>query len=578
MANGAGLIYLCRRMRFHRSSFILLIFLAAFTAAAQAAPGTNATNADAGQTRPQGNAISTNDVLAAEKLFGLDLPEDKIGMMLPGLRDQRRDYAVIRKIAVSNSVMPAVLFNPIPTGMTFETNRFKPEWSPVPDLPAPANLEDAAFYSVGQLGALIKSRKITSIQLTQMYLGRLKKYGPKINCVVTLMEDSALEQARQADQEIADGNYRGPLHGIPYGVKDLLATKGTRTTWGGAPYTNQMFDDDATVVKRLNAAGAVLVAKLSLGELAMGDVWYGGQTHNPWDITTGSSGSSAGPASATAAGLVGFSIGSETRGSIVSPCTVCGVTGLRPSYGRVSRTGAMALSWTMDKLGPICRSVEDCALVFDTIQGPDGIDPTLYDLPFNYKAKVDLSKLRIGYLKTAFERSRNNSNELAALEKLKSLGATLIPIELPKYPAEIDALVLEVEAAAAFDELTRSGQDAQLASQEDWAWPNSMRKARFVPAVEYLRAQQVRARLIQQMAECLKDIDVYVTPTMDDNGLGLTNLTGHPQVVVPDGFRNGLPTSISFVGKLFGEAELLAVAKAYQDATGFHLQHPKLAD
>jgi len=238
----------------------------------------------------------------------------------------------------------------------------------------------------------------------------------------------------------------------------------------------------------------------------------------------------------------------------------------------------MALSWTMDKLGPICRTVEDCALVFDTIQGPDGIDPTVYDLPFNYKAKVDLSKMRIGYLKTAFERSRNNSNEMAALDKLKSLGATLIPIELPKYPTEIDALVLEVEAAAAFDELTRSGQDAQLASQEDWSWPNSMRKARFVPAVEYLRAQQVRAQLIQQMAQCMKDIDVYVTPSMDNNGLGLTNLTGHPQVVVPDGFRNGLPTSISFVGKLFGEADVLAVAKAYQDATGFHLQHPTLAE
>jgi len=565
-------------MRLHRSSFILPGFLAVFTAAAQTPPDTNATAADAGDARPRTNAITTNDVLVAEKLIGLDLPEDKINLMLRGLRDQQRDYAVIRKIGVSNSVMPAVLFNPIPTGMTFESNRFKPEWSPVPDLAAPANLEDAAFYSVGQLGALIKSRKITSTQLTQMYLGRLKKYGPKINCVVTLMEDSALEQARQADREIADGKYRGPLHGIPYGVKDLLATRGTRTTWGGAPYTNQMFDEDATVVKRLNAAGAVLVAKLSLGELAMGDVWYGGQTHNPWAITNGSSGSSAGPASATSAGLVGFSIGSETRGSIVSPCTVCGVTGLRPSYGRVSRTGAMALSWTMDKLGPICRTVEDCALVFDTIQGPDGIDPTLYDLPFNYKAKVDLSKMRIGYLKTAFERSRNSCNEMAALEKLKSIGATLIPIELPKYPTEIDALVLEVEAAAAFDELTRSGQDAQLASQEDWSWPNSMRKARFVPAVEYLRAQQVRAQLIQQMAQCMKDIDVYVTPTMDNNGLGLTNLTGHPQVVVPDGFRDGLPTSISFVGKLFGEADVLAVAKAYQDATGFHLQHPKLAE
>ena len=552
-------------MKFKFPACLLLSFfftVPAFTAAAQDAPAAS--------------AITTNDVMVAEKLFGLDLPADKLRMMLSGLRAQQRDYAVIRQIGVSNSVLPAVLFNPIPTGMTFETKRLKPEWSPVPKMTAPARLEDAAFYSVEQLAALLKSRQITSVQLTGMYLDRLKKYGPKLNCVVTLMEDSALAQARRADQEIAAGHYRGPLHGIPYGVKDLLATQGTRTTWGAAPYTNQMFDDDATVVKRLNAAGAVLVAKLSLGELAMGDVWFGGQTRNPWDPARGSSGSSAGPAAATSAGLVGFAIGSETRGSIVSPCTVCGVTGLRPTYGRVSRTGAMSLSWTMDKLGPICRTVEDCALVFNVIQGPDGIDPTLYDLPFNYKAKMNLSKLRIGYLKSVFDRSPNNTNDLAALEKLRSLGAKLIPLEVPKYPKEIDALLLEVEAAAAFDELTRSGQDAQLASQQAWAWPNSMRQARFVPAVEYLRAQQVRAQLIAQMARLLQDIDAYVTPTMDDNDLGLTNLTGHPQVVVPDGFRNGLPTSISFVGKLFGEADVLAVAKAYQDATGFHLQHPTL--
>jgi Asp-tRNA(Asn)/Glu-tRNA(Gln) amidotransferase A subunit family amidase len=552
-------------MKFKFPACLLLSFfftVPAFTAAAQDAPAAS--------------AITTNDVMMAEKLFGLDLPADKLRMMLSGLRAQQRDYAVIRQIGVSNSVLPAVLFNPIPTGMTFETKRLRPEWSPAPKMTAPARLEDAAFYSVEQLAALLKSRQITSVQLTGMYLDRLKKYGPKLNCVVTLMEDSALAQARRADQEIAAGHYRGPLHGIPYGVKDLLATQGTRTTWGAAPYTNQMFDDDATVVKRLNAAGAVLVAKLSLGELAMGDVWFGGQTRNPWDPARGSSGSSAGPAAATSAGLVGFAIGSETRGSIVSPCTVCGVTGLRPTYGRVSRTGAMSLSWTMDKLGPICRTVEDCALVFNVIQGPDGIDPTLYDLPFNYKAKMNLSKLRIGYLKSVFDRSPNNTNDLAALEKLRSLGAKLIPLEVPKYPKEIDALLLEVEAAAAFDELTRSGQDAQLASQQAWAWPNSMRQARFVPAVEYLRAQQVRAQLIAQMARLLQDIDAYVTPTMDDNDLGLTNLTGHPQVVVPDGFRNGLPTSISFVGKLFGEADVLAVAKAYQDATGFHLQHPTL--
>ena len=564
-------------MRFHRSSLILLPFLAVFAAAAQTPPDTNATTADAGEARARSNAITTNDVLVAEKLIGLDLPEDKINMMLRGLRDQQRDYAVIRKIGVSNSVMPAVLFNPIPTGMTFETNRFKPEWSPVPDLAVPANLEDAAFYSVGQLGALIKSRKITSTQLTQMYLARLKKYGPKINCVVTLMEDSALEQARLADREIAGGKYRGPLHGIPYGVKDLLATKGTRTTWGGAPYTNQMFDDDATVVKRLNAAGAVLVAKLSLGELAMGDVWYGGQTHNPWAITDGSSGSSAGPASATSAGLVGFSIGSETRGSIVSPCTVCGVTGLRPSYGRVSRTGAMALSWTMDKLGPICRTVEDCAIAFNAIYGPDGLDQTVYDVPFNYDPKVNLKKLRIGYLKTDFENEKGERKEHddAALQKMRALGVELIPVELPDSPLGAISFVLSTEGAAAFEDLTSSGREDLLKQQGSGAWPNSFREKRFIPAVEYIQAQRVRYLLIQDTAKIFDRVDLFLAPSQSGKSLVLSNLTGHPCVVLPDGFtKAGTPTSICFIGKLFGEAEILAVAKAYQDATDFHRKHP----
>jgi Asp-tRNA(Asn)/Glu-tRNA(Gln) amidotransferase A subunit family amidase len=522
------------------------------------------------------NSINLETVSAAESLLGLKFSEEKNEMMLGNLRHAFREFDVIRNSPLDNSVPPAMLFNPIPVGMVFDTARKKIKWSEAPREWAPARIEEVAFDSIGELAALIKSRQITSEQLTRMYLERLKKYGPKLLCVVTLTEERALEQARRADAEIAAGKYRGLLHGIPYGVKDLLATKGIRTTWGAAPFTNQIIDSDATVVKKLDEAGAVLIAKLTLGELAMGDVWFGGKTRNPWDIAQGSSGSSAGPASATAAGLVAFAIGSETHGSIVSPCTVCGVTGLRPTYGRVSRTGAMALSWSMDKLGPICRTVEDCAIVFDAIRGPDGMDQTLYDLPFNYQGKVDLTKLRIGYLKANFEK-HHSTNDLAALDRLRALGARLVPIELPKYPHEIE-LVLDAEAAAAFDTLTRDGQDDLLARQTRGAWPDIFRRARFIPVVEYIEAQRIRRQVIQEMAKLMSGLDVYVTPSVsDDESLLLTNLTGNPQVVVPDGFsESGHPQSISFVGRLFDEATLLGVAKAYQDATGFHLRHPAM--
>ncbi|MEO7676066.1 MAG: amidase, partial [Verrucomicrobiota bacterium] len=415
-------------------------------------------------------------------------------------------------------------------------------------------------------------------ELTRMYLARLKKYGPKLECVITLTETLALEQAERADREIAAGNYRGPLHGIPYGAKDLLSTKGIRTTWGSVPFTNQVFDEDATVIKKLEKAGAVLVAKTTMGELAWGDVWFGGMTRNPWNPKAGSSGSSAGSSAGTAAGLFAFSIGSETHGSILSPASICGVTGLRPTYGRVSRAGVMSLSWTMDKLGPICRTVEDCALVFNAIYGPDGVDQTVHDAPFNYRAKVDLRKLRIGYLKSDFDKKKNPTNDLASLAVLRSLGTRLIPIELPKYPVEDISFVLSTEGATAFDELTRSGRDDLLVRQIKNAWPNVFRRARFVPAVEYLQAQRIRYLLIQDMAKLMKDIDVYVAPSDVGDNLLLTNLTGHPSVGVPNGFSPaGLPTSISFVGKLFGEADLLAVAKAYQNATSFHQQHPDLS-
>lgn len=523
------------------------------------------------------NPITREIVASAEKLFGLDFSDPELDMMLPGLKSQLNDYEALQRFPLSNSVLPAMQFNPLPVGFKFETQPRKFRASPMPKVRLPANLDDLAFWSVAELAALVKSRQISSEKLTQFYLDRLKRFGPRLECVVTLTEDLALEHARRADREIAAGKYRGPLHGIPYGAKDLLAVKGIPTTWGAAPYTNQVFDFDATVIKRLEEAGAVLVAKTTLGELAMGETWFGGRTRNPWNLEQGSSGSSAGSAAGVAAGLFAFAIGSETYGSIVSPCDRVGVTGLRPTYGRVSRHGAMALSWTMDKLGPIGRTVEDCALVLQAIQGPDGIDQTLYDAPFNYDAKLDAKKLRIGFLQRDFENQpgQRRTNDLAALEVLRNLGITLTPVELPKYPLGNISFVLSTEAATAFDELTLSGQDDWLKQQSAGAWPNTFRRRRFVPAVEFLRAQRIRWLLIQDTAKVFEKVDVIVAPSQAGSSLLLGNLTGHPTVVVPNGFNtNGTPTSLCFLGKLFGEAEMLAVAKRFQDATGFHRKHP----
>ncbi|HWF19600.1 MAG TPA: amidase, partial [Verrucomicrobiae bacterium] len=480
------------------------------------------------------NPITRQTVIEAEKISGLDFSDAKIDQMLRGLNSDVENYRAIRKFPLPNSVPSAMLFNPIPVGMKWETVRKKFKMSPPGAVKLPENPDDLAFYSIGQLSALIKSRKLSSEQLTRFCLDRLKRFDPQLKCVVTLTEERALEEARRADREIAAGHYRGPLHGIPYGAKDLLATKGIKTTWGTAPYQDQVFDEDAEVIKRLEAAGAVLVAKFSLGELAMGDTWYGGMTRNPWNIKQGSSGSSAGPASATAAGLVPFAIGSETHGSIVSPCERCGVTGLRPTYGRVSRTGAMSLSASMDKLGPIARTVEDCAIVFNAIYGPDGVDQTLYDAPFNYDPKVKWQKLRIGYLADDFEKEKGSSrtNSMAALEKLRAMGAKLTPVELPKLPVDAIEFVLSVEGAAAFDDLTRSNRDDLMKQQNRGSWPNVFRKARFVPAVEYIQANRIRYQLVQETARALKDFDVLVSPTFAGECHLITNLTGQPCVVV----------------------------------------------
>ncbi len=532
----------------------------------------------------KGKTITTQDIASAEKIVNLHFTQKERKMMRENLRENASDYAKLRDVSVPNSVPLALQFNPVAPGMTFEKDTKEETSSTLPEDPTlerPANLEELAFYPVTALAQLLRSGQVTSTELTKMYLSRLKKYGPRLECVITLTEDLALEQAKRADEEIAAGRYRGPLHGIPWGAKDLLATKGIKTTWGANPYQDQMIDEDATVVKRLEEAGAVLLAKLSMGALAWGDVWFGGKTKNPWNYEEGSSGSSAGSAAATAAGLVGFAIGTETWGSIVSPSTRCGVTGLRPTYGRISRTGAMALSWSMDKIGPICRSAEDCVFVFEAICGPDGQDLTAVDFSFRWDSSLDLKAIRTGYLKKAFERDYpTKKNDEASLDVIRGLGVELIPFELPEnLPVDSLAFILNAEAAAAFDELTRSNRDDLLVRQVRNAWPNVFRQARFIPAVEYIQANRIRTLLMQEMAKRMAEIDVYIAPSFGSNNLLLTNLTGHPAVVVPNGFNEkGSPTSLSFIGNLYEEAKALRLALAFQQATDFHLKHPELKE
>jgi Asp-tRNA(Asn)/Glu-tRNA(Gln) amidotransferase A subunit family amidase len=527
--------------------------------------------------------VSVQNLAEAERLVGLEFTPSERDLMLKGLDGQKESYAKIRAFHLDNSVPPALRFDPVLPGTQLDGPSGVRMSQPKEPLAAPASLEDAAFWPVTRLAPLLREGKVRSVDLTKMYLARLKRLDPTLLAVITYTEELALRQAEQADREIAASRYRGPLHGIPWGAKDLLAARGYRTTWGSVPFKDQVIDRDATVVERLEAAGAVLVAKLTLGELAWGDVWFGGMTRNPWKPDQGSSGSSAGSASTTAAGAVGFAIGSETLGSIVSPCTRNGATGLRPSFGRVSRHGAMALSWSMDKLGPICRSVEDCALVFAAIYGPDGKDNTVIDAPFRWDPGLDVRKLRVGYVQSAFEAKPQEGQEewhgfnLQTLEDLRKLGIDLRPIELPELPIDALRIILTVEAAAAFDELTRSGKDDLLVRQVEQAWPNTFRQGQTIPAVAYVEANRIRTVAMREMAKLMEGLDAYVSPSFGGNNLLLTNLTGHPAVVLPNGFRkDGTPTSITFMGRLFGEGEVLALAKAYQDATGFHLRHPKL--
>lgn len=525
--------------------------------------------------------VKKESLHAAQQLIGIELTDAQETMALPGVDRNLTAYENLRKIEVPLDTEPAIAFHPALPGKKFPTGPkvFKPTKTTAP---AFSKVEDLAFATTMQLAELVRTRRVSSMDLTKMYLDRLKRYGPRLNCVVTLTEELALKQAEAADREIRAGKYRGTLHGIPCGVKDLFATRGIKTTWGAEPFRNQMIDTDATVIERLRDAGAVLVAKLSMGALAQGGRWFQGVTRNPWqpeEDRTGSSGSSAGSASATSAGLVGFTLGTETLGSIVSPCSRCGVTGLRPTYGRISRYGAMGLSWTMDKIGPICRGVEDCAAVLSALYGPDQRDMTVGDAVFNWTpATMPLGKMRIGYTKAEFDGIRDEERKKLyqqALDALKTAGVNLQPVELPSFSSQSLRIILTAEAATAFDDITRNGEINTLSGQAPGDWPNSFRTARFIPAVEYLRAQRARTLLMQEWDKFMSQWDAFVSPS---GGASLlpTNLTGHPAVVVPCGFINGLPQAIMFTGGLYDEAAPLRVAMAYQQATEWHLKRPDM--
>ena len=533
--------------------------------------------------------VTVEMLAAAQEMAGLEFSTDELHRLAERLNrpgNVQADFETLRAANLGNATQPALVFNPVPPGMTLPTED-RPMRRTVVDVAMPSSDEALAFLPLTHLARLVETRQVKPSELTALYLDRLKRYDPLLHCVVSYTEELASRQARQADEEIAAGTYRGPLHGIPWGAKDLLAVRGTRTTWGASPYANQVIDADATVYRRLTDAGAILVAKLSMGALASGDRWFGGRTRNPWNLEQGASGSSAGPGAATAAGLVGFAIGTETRGSIISPSTRNGVTGLRPTFGRVSRYGAMALSWTMDKIGPMCRSAEDCALVFDVMLGPDGLDNTVLDVPFNWDATSQISSLRVGYLRSAFEddivddsenpqlvesQRQRLSNSQVALGVIRDLGVQVAPFDLPDVPTDAIGFILGTEAAAAFDVPTLNAQlDSMRQPPEESRWPDSFRASRFVPAVEYLQANRLRMRIIEEVHESLGDFDLFV-----GSDLGLTNLTGHPEISIPSGFAQGSPTSLRLTGKLFGEAGILRLAHAYQEATEHHLQYPPL--
>ncbi len=524
-------------------------------------------------------SVTTEDIATGEKLFDLSFTQAKKDSMLTTLNDRIKTYNYLHKNGLSNDAPFPLSYSPVLPGMKIPKKQLPVHFTIPLNISVPTNKAELAFYSIPQLASLIKYKKITSEALTHFFIERLKQHGETLHCVIEITETLATEQAKKADAEIARGVYKGPLHGIPYGIKDLFAVKGTRTTWGIPPGKNQIINETAFVAEQLEKAGAVLVAKLSLGELAMDDVWFGGKTRNPWDTTQGSGGSSAGSASATAAGLVPFAIGTETYGSIVDPSMRCGVTGLRPTYGTVAKTGAMNLAWTSDKIGPICRSAEDAAIVFNYTHGADKGDPSSIEAAFNYTGKTDISKLKIAYAKNYIDTLPESSTEKQTLAVLNKMGAKITAFIFPNdmHGDEILGLIICAEAAAAFDPLTRSGIDDELVQQNKDRWPNIFRSARFIPAVEYITACRLRYQIMQKVYPILNQFDIIIAPPETGDQLAITNLTGNPSITIPNGvLPNGLPASITFIAKHFDEALLLAFTKKYQEFTRFHLKHPAL--
>jgi len=519
--------------------------------------------------------ITVEMLRSAQQIAGLSFtPEEQRRLLekLNGPRGYAAGFAGLHRTDFG-STQPAIVFNPVLPGKTLPTDRTPLRRQPA-DASRPRSDEELAFLPVARLSRLIETRQITSTDLTTLYLARLKQYDSQLHCVVSLTEEIALRQARQADQEIAAGRYRGPLHGIPWGLKDIFAVRGTRTTWGMSPFKDRVIDLDATVYTRLTNAGAVLVAKLSTGAIAIGAQWFGGVTRNPWNREQDAAGSSAGPGSATAAGLVGFSIGSDTGGSIIQPSTRNGCSGLRPTFGRVSRYGAMTLAWTQDTVGPICRSAEDCALVLDAISGPDGKDNTIIDVPFTWDASADVTKLRVGHLRPAGDGRDNQArrNEDESLRVIRALGITVVPFSLPEVQIEAIDFMRYAETSAAFDAVTRAGTLTEAErGPEQSRRPDEIRAGYFIPAVEFIQANRLRMRVMEQLDAAFGDLDLFI-----GSNQAITNRTGHPVISLPNGFSQGSPTALHLTGKVFGEPEVLLLAHAFQARTTFHLQHPRL--
>ena len=552
----------------------------------------------------------TADMLKSSlAVAGLEFTDEDRNTMLQTVNRSLSNYEDLHKLKIPNNVSPPYHFNALVPGMKVNRRKEPIRLSTVSNIKRPANLEDVAFWPVRHLAELIRTKQVKPTELTTMYLTRLKRYNPLLSNTVTFCDDLAMKQAKQADAEIAAGKYRGPLHGIPWGAKDIISAKGYPTTWGSPAYKDQVIDEDASVIEMLDEAGAILIAKLVSGELAAGDRWFGGQTKNPWDPTQGSGGSSAGPGSATAAGCVGFSIGTETAGSIIGPSSRCGVTGLRPTLGRISRQGVMVLSWTQDRLGPMCRYAEDCALVMAVIAKPDDRDLSVQDIPFNWNGQADVKKIRFGYLKDAFDQVTNpvsKASDQKTLDQLKALGVSLTPVKVPDFNLNVTSYL--VEEAVFFDEALRSGLTRKLQNK---SLDQEMRDSRVIPAVEYVISQRARMMMMMMLDQATKDVDVWVAPGNagtvgapggargaaggppaggggGGRGAGtppnvtqrhstMAQLACYPALAIPNGFsEGGLPTSITFFARPFGESELLALVKAYQDATGYHLKHPKL--